>query len=162
MGRLLAVLLWLLALGSIAAMGAAVHQLTDSPRRASGSDRSPPSTTVARVPASRPLAVQSGWRVVDHLSAEHVSVIHVETDRIREARQIAVALVEPIKQDYTEMLVYFHRPGRRHLLPARRVQWSPLGGYTETVYEQPVSRPQGLAASAADTDPSPAGSHPPD
>ncbi len=160
MGRLLAVLLWLLALGSIAAMWAAMHQLTDSPR--SGSDRSPPATTVARSPASRPLAAQGGWRVVDHLSAEHVSVIHVETDRIREARQIAVALVEPIKQDYTEMLVYFHRPGRRQLLPARRVQWSPLSGYTETIYEQPVSRPRGLAALAADAARSAAGSQPPD
>jgi hypothetical protein len=142
-GRILTVVSWLVALAGLAALWVALTQLTPSPARATAYGS--PTAPVRSRPAA-PRTASGTWRVVEHLSAEHVAVIHVETDRLREARQIAVALVEPMKEDYAEMLVYFHRPGRRQQLPARRVQWSPYGGYTEMIYEQPASRPRGLAA----------------
>ena len=62
-------------------------------------------------------------------------VLQVETRHVADALAIARELVEPLKPRYTEVMVYFHRPGRPATLPPRRVQWSPSRGYVETDYE---------------------------
>ena len=41
----------------------------------------------------------------------------------------ARALVHPLEDSYIEVLVYFQAPGSE--LAARRVQWTPSGGYIE-------------------------------
>lgn len=85
--------------------------------------------TVQATPGTRPLV---GWRVRDHLSAHHVLIVRVETDRLNESLVIAQLLVEPVKARYAEALVYFYRPGGTRLL--KRVQWTPQAGYVETTY----------------------------
>lgn len=79
--------------------------------------------------AASPLA---GWRVREHLSAHHVLIVRVETDRLGESLVIAQLLIEPVKARYAEALVYFYRPGSHRLV--KRVQWTPQSGYVETEY----------------------------
>jgi hypothetical protein len=76
------------------------------------------------------------WSVTEQLSAHHVLIVHVETRHLDEARAIARTIVDPIlpKENYAEILIYFHRPGRPDLLAPRRVQWTPARGYVELVY----------------------------
>jgi hypothetical protein len=76
------------------------------------------------------------WTVTEQLSAHHVLIVQVETRHLDEARAVARAIIDPIlvKDNYAEVLIYFHRPGRPDPLPPRRVQWTPKLGYVETVY----------------------------
>lgn len=83
-----------------------------------------------------------GWQVVHQLSAHHVLVVEVETERVGEALAIAHQLVDPVKAHYTECLVYIFRPGRRGGLPAARVQWTPRGGYVATWYAETARGPR--------------------
>ena len=78
----------------------------------------------------RPSMRGIGWQVIDYLSALGVLIVEVETYRLDEATGIAHALVEPLKQSYVEVLVYFSEPGQE--LAALRVQWTPEGGYVRT------------------------------
>ena len=78
----------------------------------------------------RPSMRGLGWQVIDYLSALGVLIVEVETHRLDETLGIAHALVEPLKDSYVEVLVYFSEPGRE--LAAQRVQWTPEGGYVRT------------------------------
>jgi hypothetical protein len=97
----------------------------------------PKETPLEKIPMSRHDANPwARWTVTEQLSAEHVLIVHVETRYLKEARAIARTIVDPIlpKDNYAEILVYFHRPGRPDALAPRRVQWTPRAGYVETVY----------------------------
>ena len=78
----------------------------------------------------RPSMRGLGWQVIDYLSALGVLIVEVETYRMDEVAGIAHALVEPLKDSYIEVLVYFSEPGQE--LAAQRVQWTPSGGYVQT------------------------------
>jgi hypothetical protein len=96
----------------------------------------------AAVAAETPPAVKRAaqpwarWTVTERLVAGSVLVLQVETTHLVDALDIARQLVDPHKDRYTEVMVYFHRPGRPSTLPPRRVQWSPARGYVETDYER--------------------------
>jgi hypothetical protein len=74
------------------------------------------------------------WTVTEHLSAHRVLIAHVETDYLDEAVAITQQIAGSIKERYSEVLVYFHRPGRPDPLPPRRVQWTRAAGYVESIY----------------------------
>jgi hypothetical protein len=74
------------------------------------------------------------WTVVSATSAHHVMVVDVEAIRPESARQIATQIVEPLRDRYEEVLVYFHKPGRAKSFAERRIQWTPRGGYVEAIY----------------------------
>lgn len=78
----------------------------------------------------RPSPRGLGWQVIDYTSALGVLIVEVETYRLDEATGIAHALVEPLRESYVEVLVYFTEPGQG--LAARRVQWTPADGYVQT------------------------------
>jgi len=82
-------------------------------------------TDRARMPA---------WTVVKATSAHHVMVVDVEAQRPDQARSIAVQIVEPLRDRYEEVLIYVRRPDEASDLAARRVQWTPRGGYVETIF----------------------------
>ena len=88
----------------------------------------PPAPPTGILPG-RPSARGIGWQVVDYVSAHGVLIANVETERLEEANGIARTLVDPLKDGYVEVLVYFRRPGMR--LADERVQWTPAGGYVE-------------------------------
>jgi hypothetical protein len=76
------------------------------------------------------------WAVTGSLSAHSVLISHVETQYLHEAQGIARELTEPVKARYSEVVIYFHRPGRPDTLPPRKVQWTPAQGYLETIFSQ--------------------------
>jgi hypothetical protein len=130
MSRVALALVWAVAAslaGGVAFMG---YELRRGP--------SPPAqTSLEKIPKSRHDANPwARWTVTEQLSAHHVLVVHVETRYLNEARAVARTIVDPIlpKDNYAEILIYFHRPGRPDPLPPRRVQWTPRAGYVETVY----------------------------
>lgn len=119
----------------LAAMALLVTLLQRSPRHIR---RAAPVAAAAQVtPVLKPSDVPiryPGWTVTRAISAHHVMVVDVETDRPEQARQIAFLLVEPLKSRYEEVLIYVRRPGTSGKLAARRMQWTPRGGYVEVVY----------------------------
>jgi hypothetical protein len=76
------------------------------------------------------------WTVTEELSAHYVLISHVETRYLGEALAISRQLADPIKSRYSEIIIYFHRPGRPDTLPPRRVQWTRAHGYVETIYSE--------------------------
>lgn len=100
----------------------------------------PPVPPSVAVQPGRPSMRGLGWQVVDHLSAHRVLVVKVQTYRMDEAMHIAVELIGPLLDGYSEVLVYFHRP--HEALAARRVQWSPASGFVEIDFSDvgPVGR----------------------
>ena len=72
-----------------------------------------------------------GWTVKRAYSAHHTMVVEAEAERPSEALAIAREVVEPLRSRYDEVLVYTREPGAPD--PARRVQWTPRGGYVELV-----------------------------
>jgi hypothetical protein len=76
--------------------------------------------------------VARGWRVVEQYEAHRVLVARVQTDRLDQMEQIARHIVEPSKNGYFEILVYFYRPQAGL---AGRVQWTPAGGYRVQRYD---------------------------
>ena len=125
------VALWIVALAGIAGLVYLVTLVSGPPPRPL-IEAAVPSDTVRGIyfpPAE-------GWKVVEQLSAHHVLVLEVETERLHEARAIAQQLVGPVADRYSEVLIYYYRPGQRGKLAARRVQWTPRGDYVVVNYEE--------------------------
>ena len=76
------------------------------------------------------------WTATSATSAMRALVVHVEAFDAGHARQIAAAIVEPRRAQYDDILVYVHRVGGSRNLAARRVEWTPRGGYEEIVYSK--------------------------
>ena len=133
--RLGIIALWLVALVGIAGLVRLLSLVSGPPPRP---------LIEAAVPADTVRGTYfppaEGWRVVEQLSAHHVLVLEVETGRLQEARAIAQQLVGPVADRYSEVLVYFYHPGQRGTLAARRVQWTPRGGYVLVNYDKPGTR----------------------
>ena len=88
-------------------------------------------------PTADPLLVNEGWQIRNMATAQGTFVIEVEADDPSRTGTIARTLVEPIKADYDEILVYVKQRGDDSDLPARRVQWTPRDGYVELTYDPP-------------------------
>ncbi len=128
----------LIAAGAAAAV-AGLARIAVAPSPAPLPDVRPPGAWVLMSPQAltsptarfrpRPSMRGLGWQVIDYVSALGVLIVDVETHRLDEALGIARALVHPLEDSYIEVLVYFQAPGSE--LAARRVQWTPSGGYIE-------------------------------
>lgn len=75
------------------------------------------------------------WTITEQFAAQHVIVLQIETTHLEEAAAIARAVATPLQDRYSEIMIYFHRPGRPDTLPPRRVQWNREAGYVETDFE---------------------------
>ena len=84
--------------------------------------------------ATEPSLVNDGWYVRNMATAHGAFVIEVEAEDPSQTDAIARALIEPIQDDYAEILVYVNRIGDNSDLPARRMQWTPRDGYVELNY----------------------------
>jgi hypothetical protein len=132
MRRLVLVVVWLAATGTVVALGLTIYQLKRSP-----AVQAQPEPIVVEVMSPRQKHnPATRWTVTEHLSAHHVLIAQVETAYLQDAMSIAQQLTEPVKHKYAEVMIYFHRPGRPDTLPPRRVQWTPTNGYLETRYDQ--------------------------
>jgi hypothetical protein len=130
---------WAVRLGLIACV-VALAALNWTLRGAPDADAivSDASATDIRVPtrADEPLLVNERWHIRNMATAHGAFVIEVEAEDPSQAETIARTLVEPIKDDYDEVLVYVNQRGDDSDLPARRIQWTPREGYVEISYDQ--------------------------
>ena len=85
---------------------------------------------------NEPLLVNESWHIRNMATAHGAFVIEVEAEDPSQAETIARTLIEPIKDDYDEVLVYVNQRGDDSDLPARRMQWSRSEGYVEITYDQ--------------------------
>lgn len=76
------------------------------------------------------------FTITEQFAAQHVIVLQIETSHLDESASIARAVATPLQERYSEIMIYFHRPGRPDTLPPRRVQWSRHAGYVDTDFEQ--------------------------
>ena len=74
------------------------------------------------------------WTATSAQSAMREMVVHVEAFDVKQARQIAAAIVEPRRAQFDDVLVYVHRVGGSREMAARRVEWTPRGDYEEIAY----------------------------
>jgi hypothetical protein len=121
----------LLALGLVSACGRAAEPSAPEPPHVEEARPTAPDRPAKRTPA----AADPAWRVTHQLSAHYVLVMHVETARIQNARAIAQQLIEPVKDEYAEAVIYFYRPAPGGATLVCRVQWTPRGGYSELPIE---------------------------
>ena len=108
---------------------------------APGDSQAPGAPPVPAAGPDEPSLVNDGWYVRNMATAHGAFVIEVEAEDPEQTEAISRALVEPIKDDYAEILVYVNRLGDDSDLPARRVQWTPRDGYVELTYDRPETRP---------------------
>jgi hypothetical protein len=132
-----AVLFALAWLAVFALFAAALHRPPRIPVPPPAAARAATSLTRAlnHVEPGSARAQMPAWTVVAATSAHHVMVIDVEAQRPRDARAIAVQLVEPLRDRYQEVLIYVRRPGTSNELAPRRIQWTPRRGYVESIYD---------------------------
>lgn len=97
-----------------------------------------PSSLARSLNDTRPADGTPTWAVVGAASAHEALVIEVETLHVEEALLVAEEIVEPVRGKYNEVLIYLRRAGSRDT--ARRVQWTPGGGYVELVYAPAPTR----------------------
>ena len=109
----------------------------DSPAPATGDSPTPATGDSPAAWPDEPSLVNDGWYVRNMATAHGAFVIEVEAEDPEQTEAISRALVEPIKDDYAEILVYINRLGDDSDLPARRVQWTPRDGYVELTYDRP-------------------------
>jgi hypothetical protein len=125
--RIIAALTWLTAMGIFAA---ALQRSVPAPARL---PYGPATSALARsLNDSRPDGMAVRWAVVSAAAAQHAMVMDVEAIDVSDALRISVTIVEPVREKYGEVLVYFRKAGERHTV--RRVQWTPAAGYVELVY----------------------------
>jgi hypothetical protein len=121
-------IVWLAALALFAAA-------LQSPVRARRLHR-PPTSDLARTldaAAGPGSSRHPWWGVVNAKSALHLLVADVEADDATDARAIAARIVAPIRGRYDEILIYVRQTGAADALAARRVQWTPRGGFAELI-----------------------------
>jgi hypothetical protein len=77
--------------------------------------------------------VNKDFSILRMSTAYGAFVIELETEHPERIVEIARGLVEPIKGQYQEVIVYATRPNGDR--PARRAVWTPKDGYVEFDYE---------------------------
>jgi hypothetical protein len=81
-----------------------------------------------------PFGTHEPWIVTRATSARRAMVIDVEADKPQDARKIAQEIVEPLRAKYEEVLIYVRPIGSPLNAVTRRVEWTPRGGFVETMY----------------------------
>ena len=103
---------------------------------AAGCDESAPSaeqTEAPRGPTEMPLDNEQ-YSILEMATAHGAFTLEVEVDAGADTLAIARQLIEPIKEQYAEVLVYLYDRSGDGELPMRRVQWTDGTGYTDVEY----------------------------
>ena len=88
---------------------------------------------VPRGPTEMPLD-NAQYSILEMATAHGAFTLEVEVDAGADTLALARQLIEPIKDQYAEVLVYFYDRAGDGELPMRRVQWTEAKGYTEVEY----------------------------
>jgi hypothetical protein len=103
---------------------------------AAGCDESAPlaeQTEAPRGPTEMPLDNEQ-YSILEMATAHGAFTLEVEVDAGADTLTIARQLIEPIKEQYAEVLVYLYDRSGDGELPMRRVQWTDGTGYTDVEY----------------------------
>ena len=119
--------------GCAVALLAVNWALRRPPTAADSSDRPVAASADTLDHADQPRLVNQGWHIRNTATAHGSFVIEVESEDPTQTAATARSLVEPIRDDYDDILVYVNTPGSN--LPARQMQWTPGGGYLEIAYD---------------------------
>ena len=86
-----------------------------------------------------PPVVNDAWQIVKMATAHGVFTIEVELADLATAAAVARTLVDPLMDDYSEVLVYVYEDdqGRGGHPPAKRIHWTADGGFDELDYRTP-------------------------
>jgi hypothetical protein len=135
MSRLVAVVGGLAWLGVLALVALAVRWPEPArPQPAPTPQRSTRPPLLDRLNAARPDGDGTSWLVTRAVSAHSVLLANVRADDPADARGIAERLVKAVEdREYDEVLVYVWASRGASQFAARRVQWTPGGGYAELV-----------------------------
>ena len=90
-------------------------------------------TETPRGPTEMPLD-NPQYSILEMATAHGAFTLEVEVDAGADTAAIARQLVEPIKEQYAEVLVYFYDRAGDGELPMSRVQWTEGTGYAEVEY----------------------------
>ena len=71
------------------------------------------------------------YTILEMATAHGAFTIELEVDADTDTGTLARELVEPMREDYAEVLVYFYDRAGDGQLPMKRVQWTQDGGYAE-------------------------------
>ena len=85
-----------------------------------------------------PAIVNDAWQIVKMATAPGIVTIEVEVDDPETAGDVARALIAPLKDRYSEILVYVYNPGEGYggYALVMRIQWTTEGGYDELDYRR--------------------------
>ena len=102
-----------------------------------GSDVSAASQPAVDMPEG-PAIVNDAWQIVKMAAAHGLFTIEVEVDDPEIAGDIARELIAPLKDRYSEVLVYVYNPGEGYggYAPVMRIQWTTEGSYDELDYRR--------------------------
>ena len=125
---------------TVIGMFAVMVQVSSQTRRVSLAPRN--TSALARVlnqaRNSSAFGPEEEWIVTKANSAHGAMVVEVEAPRLEEARAIAIQIVQPMRsRGYEEILIYVRGPQSGVDDPIRRIQWTPNGGYVETIFGAP-------------------------
>ena len=74
------------------------------------------------------------YTILEMATAHGAFTIELEIDAQADTEVLARQLVEPMQNDYAEVLVYFYDREGDGELPMKRVQWTQESGYSEIEY----------------------------
>ena len=124
---------WVAALGLFAALlqwsGSQPPRITSE---LDGVDALSRAINKARLASQHP--ERTPWTVTKSAGALREMVVEVAAEHPERARVIAEAIIEPVHQQYVEILVYVYPINQRRDPLVRRVEWTPRGGYLETSF----------------------------
>jgi hypothetical protein len=86
----------------------------------------------ARLASSHP--ERTRWTVRKSAGALREMVVHVAAENPERARIIAEQIIDPVREQYVEILVYVHAIDEKRNPLTRRVEWTPRSGYLETSF----------------------------
>ena len=75
------------------------------------------------------------WAVTHAQASQGALVVTADVLDMAESLAIAQEIVEPVQGKYTEVLIYLRPYGAKTKFAGRRIQWTPTGGYKETVLD---------------------------
>ena len=94
----------------------------------------PPSTSgLARsLNAAEPDDRRWRWSVTHAQASQGALVVEAQVIDLADTMTSAHAIVEPVRSQYSEVLIYMRRAGTPGRFASRRVQWTAANGYVET------------------------------
>jgi hypothetical protein len=74
------------------------------------------------------------YTILEMATAHGAFTIELEVDSDADTKTLARELVEPMRENYAEVLVYFYDRAGDGQLPIKRVQWTQAEGYVEVEF----------------------------